>query len=339
MTKAMVLLPLIIGSSDGAGTRLMVQSMYFVAFFGVMLPTTIWRDLIPRGSRYPSKRIRRLKKRRLERPRVRIQSGLALDLGNVSEVAITLEPGELNEVTVLWDDTELRFSTPPDADVATRRCRLALGLPERRGVPPVAYDVEIGYGGDQNGDLKRVLDRLTDATGIDFRLISTLRTDDDVPDLRRRYRCGEKNCAVTFVQYLGLPHVDVDLTAYAAVMAEAQLRAALDALRTFRRVAPLARPSPTAHIVVDLLDDAIGRPPPVLAQRAALARAVLHDALTDPTLALPQYFPTEHLLAIYAPFFAPLIIPVAYGQYEEWIRFRRLSSGRQHKLGTTSSSE
>ena len=349
---------------EAAGRRLVVQSVFFVAYFLVLIPATIWNDFISRGSFFPGSESRvagvgeALRRLSLElRSEVLLRGSrecLALtegeDLGDV--VNLATEPFFASSdddecfLTVVWqrEKVEKRFAVPrDDAMAAKRRLGLALGIPTvtdartsdgRKTFFAAAYDVEVDFHElfsqqrtRRRAELESMLARLADASGIDWRLVSSssVLEEEEVDRHRRRFRCSSVSACgrEVYEKLLGLHHVDANLEVLGLAVARSQVFAALENLDIFRKVSPFARPSHAALFALDLLEDASRqRTPQAISQRAAAARVLLEDALRDPKLALPQYFPSEHLLAIYAPFFAPLFLPVALGQYEEIQRYR-----------------
>ena len=123
---------------------------------------------------------------------------------------------------------------------------------------------------------------------------------------------------------------ELEVQALAHANARVALSDLADLFRAHRSVGPLAKPSDAAFDALRVLDTVADASNVFDAARALRgAAAHLHDALSDPALALPQHMPAEHLAAVYAPLVAPLVAPLGYGLYDELRRYRRLERAKR----------
>jgi phosphatidylinositol glycan class S len=56
------------------------------------------------------------------------------------------------------------------------------------------------------------------------------------------------------------------------------------------------------------------------------------EAFFDKTLLSLLYFPSEHIYAMYMPFFVPATIPILAAVFEKVKAWRSLSRGKAHKI-------
>ncbi|KAJ1456032.1 hypothetical protein M885DRAFT_616560 [Pelagophyceae sp. CCMP2097] len=118
----------------------------------------------------------------------------------------------------------------------------------------------------------------------------------------------------------------VELLTLAGAAAEAGSFAAVEALLRLRDVSRFMRDNGAADESLALLElAAVSASARDVSELTRRARAIAEAALDDPLMGLPgPYFPAEHLVALYAPLAAPLVVPLLYGWLEELRRFRRL---------------